>query len=70
MHLLRTLCLRNLRGKPIPARLKCHIVGSGTSVPTGNTDAFRTPAAPQVLERTEDVSAALKLLELETAGIA
>ena len=31
--------LRDLCGKPIPAPLRCHSVGRGTSVPTGNTDA-------------------------------
>src|SRR5215469_7642229 len=33
--------LHDLCGKPIPAPLKCHSVGRGTSVPTGNTDACR-----------------------------
>src|SRR5215472_4517135 len=31
----------DLSGKPIPAPLKCHSAGRGTSVPTENTDACR-----------------------------
>ena len=33
--------LHDLCGKPIPALLECHSVGTGTSVPTENTDACR-----------------------------
>jgi hypothetical protein len=33
--------LYDLCGKPIPAPLKCHSAGRGTSVPTENTDAWR-----------------------------
>ena len=33
--------LHDLCGKPIPAPLKCHSAGRGTSVPTGNTEACR-----------------------------
>src|SRR5215469_8914170 len=33
--------LHDLRGTTIPAQLKCHSVGRGTTVPTGNSDACR-----------------------------
>jgi len=31
-----TLCLHDLRAKPIPAPLQCHSVGRETSVPSGH----------------------------------
>src|SRR5215472_16942936 len=34
---------RDLCGKPIPAPLKCHSAGRGTSVPSGHTDACGWP---------------------------
>src|SRR5215469_8101476 len=55
----------HLCGKPIPAPLKCHSAGRGTSVPTENTDACRrTDCASRTETATVVFSRATRRLSL------